>query len=402
MQQHASSDNAPPNTLITYALLAFVAMAGLSYLNFMPGVVNALAGGIGLNDAQAGQVIAMNGYGGILGSTLAIFLVRHLPWQRAMLISMGLLAILDFSTAWLSDYTSLMIWRFIAGILGGLCVGFGFSALARLDNPDRAFGLMLFIQFSLGSLVISVLPVLEKQFDAYAVFYLMAGFALLSLPVLAILPPLKHKPATRPASRTVTSLSAESNSGLLSHTLLLLLAILVYQIAASAIWAYASLIGLSTSLSHEAVSLYIAGTGLLGLAGALLPVIQSNNRNRLALTLAGVLLSTIAAVLLNFSQDVVLFITALSLLFFAWPAVLSWLLAVTAEQDSSGRLSTIASVVSSLGMASGPLLASMLLGQDDFSTMLYTCSALFVLSALFLIKPLKARRMLTAPVLQTQ
>ena len=53
-------------------------MAGLSYINFMPGVVNALAGGIGFSDAEAGQIIAANGYGGLIGSSTAIFWVRHI------------------------------------------------------------------------------------------------------------------------------------------------------------------------------------------------------------------------------------------------------------------------------------------------------------------------------------
>lgn len=381
----------PPSNILTYAALAFIAMAGLSYINFMPGVVNALAGGIGFSDAEAGQVVAMNGYGGILGSSIAIFLVRRIRWKATMLMTMGLLVVVDASSSWIAEYSTMLAWRFIAGVLGGLCVGIAFSVLARLDNPDRAFGLLLFIQFSIGSLVISLLPVLEVVLDSYAVFFVMAGFVLLSMIFLLLLPPL--------SADGVPKVSTSATSGAWGNSLLLLLAIAAYQLAASAIWAYVGLIGLGVDISNEDVSLYIAVTGLLGLAGALLPVVSGNRMGRLYWVVTGVALSTASAIMLNFSQMTTLYIGAMSLLFFSWPAIQSYLLAVTAELDSSGRLSTIASVVSSVGLATGPLLASFLLDEGDFSMMLYSCAVIFLLSFLLLLKPVQAQEKAMAPAL---
>ncbi|MFP3345433.1 hypothetical protein R0J87_23405, partial [Halomonas sp. SIMBA_159] len=80
-------------------------------------------------------------------------------------------------TLWIETYSVMLGWRFLAGLFGGLCVGLGFSALARLNNADRAFGTLLLIQFSLGAVVIYLLPSLETLLSAYAVFYVMAGFA---------------------------------------------------------------------------------------------------------------------------------------------------------------------------------------------------------------------------------
>src|SRR5690606_25089589 len=119
--------------------LAFSAMAGLAYINFLPGVVNALAGGIGFSEAEAGQIVALNGYGGLLGSIVAIFFVRKLHWQSAMLTLLALLAVIDLATVWFTHYSALLAWRFFAGLCGGLSLGIAFAVLARLDNPDRAF-----------------------------------------------------------------------------------------------------------------------------------------------------------------------------------------------------------------------------------------------------------------------
>ena len=363
-------------------MLAFIAMAGLSYINFLPGVINALAGGIGFSDAEAGQIAALNGYGGLVGSIIAIFLVRRIQWQRGMYTFLTLLTVIDLATAWVDDYSIMLGWRFIAGVFGGLCVGIAFSVLARLNNPDRAFGTLLFVQFTIGSVVMYLLPGLEAQFDAYVIFYVMASLVLLSLVFLPFISTLSQN---NQASQESMSLSGGVRSALL-----LMLAILFYQCAASAIYAYVGLIGLEAKFANESVNTYIATTGLLGLLGAMLAMINGNRFGRLYWIVAGVILSIIAALMLSASPlTPVLYIAAMALLFFSWTAVLSYLLAVTAEMDTSGRLSTIAAVVSSVGMGTGPLLASSLLDSGDFSVMLYTCAAIFLMSIIFLYKPVK-------------
>ncbi len=394
----------PTNNFVTYFLLAFIAMAGLSYINFLPGIVNALAGGIGFSDTEAGLVVALNGYGGIVGTTVAIFLVRRIHCQRAMLAFLAMLTVIDITTVWVDGYSAMLGWRFLAGIVGGLNVGIAFSVLARLNNPDRAFGILLFVQFSTGSLVIYLLPSLEALLGAHAVFYIMATFALLAMVLLLFLSQLLAFLSYLP-SRTIDSASIRQpipSPGLFGNTLLLLLAILSYQIAASAIWAYVGLIGLGASIAAESVSMTIATTGMLGLVGAMLPIICGKRFGRWYWVLSGIALSIIAAILLSYSQFTPLYVVSLALLFFSWPAVLSFLFAVTAEMDNSGQLSTIAGVVSSVGLASGPLLASSLLDNGNFSVMLYTCAMIFLLTFLLVFKPVQTQEKMGAVDLSSQ
>ncbi|GLQ31353.1 MFS transporter [Litoribrevibacter albus] len=399
MLKHLISNKLPASHPLTYLFLAFITMAGLSYINFMPGLVNALAGDIGFNEAEAGQIVAFNGYGGLIGSIIAIFLVRRIQWQPTMLWCLVLLAAFDLSTVWvgefsaitsgISDFISILSWRFSAGIFGGLSLGIGFAVLARLNNPDRAFGTLLLIQFSIGSIVMYLLPDLEAQLNAYAVFYVMAGFVILSIVLLPFLPTLG---ITNPESYTQEKSRSVSLTGSPKNALLLMLGIITYQIAASAIWAYVGLIGLGADMSNDDVSMYIATTGLLGLPGAMLPIISGNRYGRLYWIIAGVAMSVVSAIMLSVTHlTPLLYVIAMSLLFFSWPAIQSYLLAVTAEQDPSGKLSTVAAVVSSIGLASGPLIASGLLSEESFSLMLYVCAAIFVLSFFLLFKPVQAQ-----------
>ena len=379
MKHHDPNPIATTGTL-AYCLLAFVAMAGLAYINFLPGVVNALAGNIGFRDAQAGQIVAINGYGGLLGLAIAIVLIPRVRWQYAMLTFLALLAMVDLATAWVEPYPLLLGWRFGAGVLGGLCVGIGLAVLARLNDPDRAFGLLMFVQFSLGSVVIYLLPGLETILGPHAVFYVMATLAALSLIFLPFLPtlPLGNRPA-------------EPSPPLPANTTLLLLAILGYQVAASGIWAYVGLIGRDAGMAAEPVSQYIAATGLLGLLGAMLPVIRGKRFGRLFWLTTGLAMSMVAAVLLDYAQHTTLYVAAMALLFFAWPAVQSFLLAVTADMDRTGRLSAMAGLTAYVGLASGPLLAASLLERNSFSVMLYSCAGIFFMSFVLLLRPVQAQ-----------
>ena len=366
---------------LTYFFLAFITMAGLSYINFMPGVVNALAGGIGFSDAEAGQIIAANGYGGLIGSSIAIFLVRHIHWKPILTGLLIALSLIEIGTSWISTYGLMLGWRFLAGTVGWLALGIGFAVLARLANPDRAFGSLLFIQFCIGTLVIYLLQPFEEILGDYAVFFIMASFLIFGLIFLIFLPQLSLN-NTKKKQNTAASENRKD-------PFLLMMAILVYQIAASAIWAYVGVIGLSANISAEDSSLYIATTGMLGLVGALLPIISGNRIGRIIPIALGVSLSVAGTIMLIYSYEIIFYVMGMALLFFSWPAVQSYLLAVSAEIDASGRLSTIAAVISSIGLATGPLMASYLIEQNDHSTMLYVCSALFVLSQCFLFKPVQ-------------
>ena len=378
-----------PQPMFAYIFLAFIAMATLAYLNYLPSLVSSLAGALGFTQTQAGQIVAANGYGALAGSAIAIYLVNKLRWQSTLLSCLALLCLLELTSALASSYALMLSWRFVAGIAGGIGLGMAVSVLARLANPDRAFGMLLFIQFSSGSLVIYLLPQLTLWLGANAVFYVSTAIAALALMLLHCVKAITLTPGAPVNVDSAVSIPAHR----LSYATLLLLAIALYQAAASAIWAYAGLMGQGAAISADKVSSAIAVSGLAGLAGAMLPVLSGRRVSRLTLLLPATALSALSALLLTLNLlpiDAILYGSALALLFFCWPAVVSFLLAVSAELDSSGRLATIAALVSSLGLASGPLLGAALADNNNFSALLFSCAVLFLLSYLLLFIPVRA------------
>ncbi|ESP91161.1 MFS transporter [Pseudoalteromonas luteoviolacea] len=367
-----------------YIVFAFITMSGLSYINFLPGLVNALAGNIGYSESEAGQIVSLNGYGALFGTATAIFVVRRLPWKPLLLASFIPLLILELTTPNIHGLNAMLVTRFFSGLAGGLAVGVSFSMLAKLGNSDRAFGFLLFTQFIVGALVMYCLPLLESITNHFAVFHIMAAIVLVGL-LMTLFISSNMFPIV-----AVTHLQVTIKS--IAHSVRLMLTILLYINAASALYTYVGVIGIHANFGQQQVNTDIAITGLLGLIGAMLPMFKSRFLKRQSLIISGTLLCATACImLLQPALSHAMYIVALALVFFTWPAVQSYLFATAADIDPSGRLSTIASLTASVGMASGPMLAALLIEPGNYASMLYTCIALFALSTVVFLIPLKSR-----------
>jgi DHA1 family inner membrane transport protein len=183
---------AAPEGLLACVLLAFLATAGLFYVNIMPALVAGLIDGLGFTNRQAGFVGSANVYGAACGALIAVFLVRRLPWRRVEVVALTLLLALDLVSTQVTAAAPLIALRFVHGVVGGVSVGIGLAVIARTKIPDRAFGMLLTVQYGAGGLGIMFLPRLAHQFGPKVLFLALAGFTLvtlLMLPFLADYPP---------------------------------------------------------------------------------------------------------------------------------------------------------------------------------------------------------------------
>ena len=183
---------AAPEGLVACVLLAFLATAGLFYVNIMPALVAGLIDGLGFTNRQAGFVGSANVYGAACGALIAVFLVRRLPWRRIEVVALTLLLVLDLISTQVTTVVPLIALRFAHGVVGGVSVGIGLAVIARTKIPDRAFGMLLTVQYGAGGLGIMFLPALSHRFGPRVLFLALAAFTLITLamlPFLAEYPP---------------------------------------------------------------------------------------------------------------------------------------------------------------------------------------------------------------------
>ena len=199
---------AAPDGLVACVLLAFLATAGLFYVNIMPALVAGLIDGLGFSNREAGFVGSANVYGAACGALIAVFLVRRLPWRRMQWFALSLLLALDLVSTLVTEATPLIALRFLHGIVGGISVGTGLAVMARTTIPDRAFGMLLTVQYGAGGLGIMFLPALREDHGPEVLFLALAGFTAVTLAMLPFLADYPPKAAVRRRLRAVGGVAA--------------------------------------------------------------------------------------------------------------------------------------------------------------------------------------------------
>ena len=83
--------------------LAFLASAGLFYVNIMPAIVDGLKEGLAFTDRQAGFVASANVYGAAVGALLIVFIVKRIDWRRVSYSLLTALIITDLLSMLISS-----------------------------------------------------------------------------------------------------------------------------------------------------------------------------------------------------------------------------------------------------------------------------------------------------------
>lgn len=372
---------APPDGLLAAGLLAFLATAGLFYVNIMAAIVDGLVTGLGLNEQQAGYIGSANIYGAALGALLAVLLVRQLPWRPVATGALILLIAIDVVSIAIDGFSVLLLVRFFHGIIGGMLTGLAFGVIARTANPDRAFGMLLFVQFGLGGLAVMILPPLAPIYGTQALFLSLALFSLVTL----IMVPFLDR---YPADRKLVASGTNETKVQWSPLLLTLIAIFLFQAANMALLAYIIRLGLGFGLERSIVSLALGLATWVALLGPLLVMVFGLKFGRWKLLLAAMVLTLGGTAIFHLSASPWAYMIANCGTGITWGLVIAYLLGMTAEFDAAGRAAAFGGFVSKLGLASGPLVAGWLLQSGfGFPALINIALVVLLLSTFVMLLP---------------
>ncbi|WP_323760446.1 hypothetical protein [Maricaulis sp.] len=369
---------AAPDGLIAAVMLAFLATAGLFYVNIMAAIVDGLVTGLGFTDSQAGQIGSANIYGAAAGALAAVFLIKALPWRRTALVCLVVLIAVDISSIWIPSFDVLLPVRLAHGVVGGVLTGTAFAVIARTANPDRSFGMLLFVQFGLGGLAVMVLPPLAPVYGTQALFIALALFSFATLLMLPFL-------ATYPARDTA---AAEGTGIQWPPLLLTYAAIFLFQAANMGLLAYIIRLGIDFGLDRNYVSTALGLATWVALLGPLLVMICGLRFGRFWLLGASMMLTFAGTAMFQWSGDPVAYLVANCGTGITWGFVIAYLFGMSAEFDSAGRASAFAGFISKMGLASGPMIAGAILGAGaGFGVLIWVAIAGLGASLVFMLWP---------------
>ncbi|MFJ8110980.1 MFS transporter [Streptomyces sp. NPDC096132] len=316
--------------------------------NVMPVFVDDFASRFTLSDSGAGLVAATQ-----LMATAVVTLLLARRAARPGRVRMARLGLALSGAGFLgaalaTDPVTLILANLVLGAGLGAVYAAATAALAATDDADKASAVTVCGVVAATALLIMGVPVANNDLAEGAGFLLMALCCLLAWPLVRRLP--DGPPAPGPES----SGTAEAASGRPSVVLLVGTALL-WAVTQGA-WSYASVLGRQhTGMSHSAVAAVLAGSSVVGLAGAVVGPIAARHFGRMRSMVGFVTAQALAMALLTFTHDPVLFVVAAVLWQACQLAVLVQMLAAAALIDPTGRLVASLSGAGALGTGIGPL-----------------------------------------------
>lgn len=374
MTAQARDPGAPPPIGIaaTFSVVLIGAVGGI-----MPSLQPLLLGRLATEGAIARAGIGQLAMAEALGMAVAVgaagvFLKgTHLRWIAGA--ALLLVALCNALTGQVVGSPLLML-RVGSGIGSGLMLWLLIGLMARVELPSRVAGYYVILQGA-GALALAaafasfILP----ASGAAGGYMTLAAIAVLILGVIGLVP--RHY-APLPNAERAALPNVPGAIGLLSAGL--------HLAGIMALWVYAvpvgQTLGLDAGTVDVAVSVAIGVQIVAGMAAIVLARLKP-----IPTVLGCALLSILAGlVILNTAQASV-FMAALALFSFAWVFVLPYQVPALIELDESRGSLMLLTSAQLLGIAGGPLLASLALTEDGAAGTVHISMGLFGLAMLALV-----------------
>ncbi|HTV96265.1 MAG TPA: MFS transporter [Steroidobacteraceae bacterium] len=343
-----------PDGWMARIFLCFAATAGIVYVNIMPALVDALQAGLGFSVQESGRIGSANTYGGALGAFTMAFIAPRLHWRRTLVVLSVALMAFDAGCLPLRSASMMMLMRFMHGLVGGAMVGMAYLIIARNQNPSRTFGILMVLQYTLYMVAIAVMPTLVRRAGIAPLFWLLVGFSALTLVFVLLLP--EYPPRT-----TEKALPDARMRGL---RLCALAAVLLFQAGNMSVNAFSVSLGQAGGLSLDYVSESLSASGFAGLLGGMVTMCIPTRWGLTRPLIASMALAAGSLAALFHVGDRAVWLMATMANGVAWALVLSLLLGVCASFDYSGQSAVWSGFMSKLGLATGPLLGSLMLNTS--------------------------------------
>lgn len=357
-----------PDFLPNLASLLVVAMMGASILTLLPLWVGALSEQGNFTQQQIGWLAAADVMGIFISSASAIFWVRKVPWRKIALGGLCLFFVGNLASLGLTEFNSLMLTRLIAGLGCGSAYAIALAGLGDHRNPPLAFGLMVTAQVVFGTVGFFAVPRIMEQAQINGFFHYLNGWLALAILLCALAFPRSQK-------QSGNGLEAAGLRGLLhGRSVLVFATTVVYYCGVSAVWAYLERIGIHLGLSGAQVGdLLGIGFAISGLGSLATPWLSARIGRVATISLAMLVqIATMALLTGGDSADAYLLYAGTSIVFqFFWSFSLPLLMDQFNRVDDTGRFIVLCASAFKVGEIAGPPLAATLMGDGNFTAVLW-------------------------------
>jgi MFS transporter, DHA1 family, inner membrane transport protein len=364
----------PPRGFVGIILVSAIANLGQSAA---PLIVGGAIDVLRLSAVEAAQLISIE-LGGFAAGSLLCSTRIHI-WNRRIVCAIGAAAVIlgNGLSCFSRAYAILLLLRLMAGI-GSALANSGFSATAAsTKNPDRTFGLVNASSIAGSGVLIWFASIVMARWHLVGVFAMICFLAILFAPGALLIPAHPH-PADQPPLGGSQSAYIDIPAKFQRIGVGLCLSMLFLVFAGQgAIWAFQERIGAASGMDATAIGFWIGIARLIFGAGASVLAGLGLALGRFwpqVISFAGAIFAVKILGLMNH----IAFAVGTTLLTTAWFWGLAYQLGLLSRFDRLGRANVAGDMVTTAGLAGGPLMAGLLAGSS-FGALTSVVALIFVL-----------------------
>ncbi len=371
------------------AILCAVILGTIGVLSFIiqPGIVQGYVTQLKVSEGTAATLAGIEMLGVALATIFMAVWGTRINWRWIVAGGLFISAAGDFASLGAGLGGPFEVARFVAGLGEGTITSISFTFVGITMRAERNLALYLTLLLTYGAFGLWYLPDFLRSHGVDGMFI---GFAVLTLTSLATLPLLPHaysaEEMVNPEARQLSvPLLAVALTGVLS-----------YNLAQGIAWATLNLVGIGAGIPDQSVTNALSLSQLFAVCGALASVFLAGHISRNGAIAFGILAGAASIALLVGKPSLTLFVVGVCGFNVLWNFVLPFILGRVCDFDESGRMMSFAIMMQMIGLGGGPLIAGQLLDGTGYRSAELLCVALFVVSYVLLLVPIRKHQALSA------
>ena len=367
------------NSTASLCSIFLISVIGVAVFIVQPGFIQGLVEYYGFTEQQAGYIASIEMWGIALATLFMHFLLSRFNWRKLLLCFAALIVAGNLGSMLTDVHATFALLRFLTGLGSGGMIAMGFALVGLTRHPDRNFGIVIICVISYGALGMWLMPTAFHTIGMKGLLVFFALFGVSAIPFFRFLPSSGEEHVE--VADDAVDLPAP-------HKIMAIGTMFFYFIAQGVVWAFLFLIGLDAGANERSVANYIALSQVAGVAGALIPVLVGARFGRIIPISLGIALSCVSLAILLGDVTVLTFALVVCLYNFAWNATHPFLLAAMASFDRKGKVLVNAVAGQMLGLAIGPALGAVVLGQEGYDNIVFAGLVTFVIAYVLVLPPI--------------
>jgi len=169
--------------------------------------------------------------------------------------------------------------------------------------------------------------------------------------------------------------------------MLTLFGIFLFQAANMGLFAYMIGLGKADGLNIEFMSPALASASWIALVGAFLVIVVGTKFGRTLPLITAIVITAICSWVLHYSVSEHVYLIANIIIGITWAFALPYMFGMCSQLDKAGQLAAMGGFSSKMGLATGPMVAAIVLGEENYGSIIDIAAIMLIFCAVIVIKP---------------